>query len=98
MLLELNLGVLNIRIPPESPVFMKGAGGFSGVTMESLFSTIKTESLHHYRFSTREEAKLVVFEYIEVFYNRIRRHSKINNTAPATYAAQFQSTLQQLAA
>lgn len=66
--------------------------------MESFFGTIKTESLHHYRFTTREEAKLVVFEYIEVFYNRIRRHSKINNTAPAIYAAQFQSTSQQLAA
>ena len=66
--------------------------------MESFFGTIKTESLHHYRFTTREEAKLVVFEYIEVFYNRIRRHSKINNIAPATYAAQFHSTLQQLAA
>lgn len=66
--------------------------------MESFFGTIKTESLHHYRFSTREEAKLVVFEYIEVFYNRIGRHTKINNTAPATYAAQFYSTLQQMAA
>jgi transposase InsO family protein len=62
--------------------------------MESFFGSIKTESLHHYRFSSREEAKLVVFEYIEVLYSRIRRHSKINNTAPATYAAQFQSTLQ----
>ena len=65
---------------------------------ESFFGTIKTESLHHYRFSTREEAKLVVFEYIEVFYNRIRRHTKINNTAPAIYAAQPYSTLQQMAA
>lgn len=66
--------------------------------MESFFGTIKTESLHHYRFCTREEARLVIFEYIEVFYNRIRRHSKINNTAPVTYAAQFNSTVQQLAA
>ena len=66
--------------------------------MESFFGTIKTESLHHYRFTTREEARLVVFEYIEVFYNRIRRHTKINNTAPATYAAQFNSTVQQMAA
>ena len=56
------------------------------------------ESLLHYRFTTREEAKLVVFEYIEVFYDRIRRDSKINNIAPATYAAQFHSTVQQRAA
>lgn len=38
--------------------------------MESFFGTIKTESLHHYRFKTRETAKRVSFEYIEVFYNR----------------------------
>ena len=66
--------------------------------MESFFGTIKTASLHHYRFTTREEARLVVIEYIEVFYYRIRRHTKINNTAQATYAAQFHSTVQQLAA
>ena len=32
--------------------------------MESFFGTLKTESLHHYRFATREEAGRVVFEYI----------------------------------
>jgi tripartite-type tricarboxylate transporter receptor subunit TctC len=51
--------------------------------MESFFGTLKTESLHHYRFTTREQARQVVFEYIEVFYNRIRRHAKIGNQVPA---------------
>ena len=54
--------------------------------MESFFGTLKTESLHHYRFATREQARQVVFEYIEVFYNRIRRHAKIGNQAPADFA------------
>jgi putative transposase len=57
--------------------------------MESFFGTIKTESLHHYRFGSHEQARQVVFEYIEVFYNRIRRHAKIGNRAPADCAAQF---------
>jgi putative transposase len=57
--------------------------------MESFFGTLKTESLHHYRFTSREQAKQVVFEYIEVFYNRIRRHAKINNAVPADFARQF---------
>ncbi len=35
--------------------------------MESFFGRLKTESLHHNRFTTREEARRVVFEYIEVF-------------------------------
>ena len=38
------------------------------------FGTLETECLHHYRFKTRESAKRVIFEYIEVFYNRTRRH------------------------
>src|ERR1700729_3382901 len=42
---------------------------------ESFFGSIKTEAIHHYKFKTREEAKHVIFEYIEVFYNRIRIHS-----------------------
>jgi putative transposase len=57
--------------------------------MESFFGTIKTESLHHYRFGRRGQARQVVFEYIEVFYNRIKRHAKIGNPAPADCAAQF---------
>jgi putative transposase len=43
--------------------------------MESFFGTLKNESLHHYRFATREQSRQVVFEYIEVFYNRTRRHA-----------------------
>ncbi len=57
--------------------------------MESFFGTLKTESLHHYRFFNRTEARQVVFEYIEVFYNRIRRHAKINNKIPAGFAKQY---------
>ena len=57
--------------------------------MESFFGTLKTESLHHYRFTTREQARQVVFEYIEVFYNRIRRHAKIGNQVPADFANQY---------
>jgi len=58
--------------------------------MESFFGTLKTDSLHHYRFATRGQARQVVFEYIEVFYNRIRRHAKIGNQAPADFANQQQ--------
>ena len=57
--------------------------------MESFFGTLKNESLHHYRFDTREQARRAVFEYIEVFYNRIRRHAKIGNNSLAEYANSF---------
>ena len=56
--------------------------------METFFGPLKTESLHLYRFATREQAKQVVFEYIEVFCNRIRRHAKICTQIPADFANQ----------
>ena len=75
--------------------------------MESFFGALKTESLHHYRFATREEARRAVFDYIEVFYapqevplgdNQICRHAKINNQSPADWAKQFNEAEIQLAA
>jgi len=52
---------------------------------ESFFHSIKTESIHHHRFKTREEARHVIFEYIEVFYNRVRIHSTNNYLSPVDY-------------
>jgi len=66
--------------------------------MESFFGTHKTERLHHYCFATREQAEQVVFEYIEVFHNRIRRHSKIGNQIPADLVNQFYASRKQSAA
>ena len=42
---------------------------------ESFFKTIKTGMIYDRLFSTRAEAKLAVFEYIEVWYNRQRKHA-----------------------
>ena len=66
--------------------------------MESFFGALKTECLHHYRFASRDHAKQTVFEYIEVSYNRIRRHATIQNHVPADYAHQFYNNEQQIAA
>ena len=52
---------------------------------ESFFHSLKTELTHHCKFKTREEAKNVIFEYIEVFYNRIRIHSANNYLSPFEY-------------
>ena len=41
---------------------------------ESLFQTLKAESVHHEDYCSRTAAKANIFEYIEVFYNRQRRH------------------------
>ena len=54
---------------------------------ESFFHTIKTELINHCRFKTREEAKSEIFEYIEVFYNRIRIHSTNDYLSPIEFEA-----------
>ena len=52
---------------------------------ESFFHTLKMELIYQNKFKTREEAKNVIFEYIEVFYNRIRVHSTNNYCSPVDY-------------
>ena len=50
--------------------------------MESFFGALKTEMVHRTRFRTRREARAALFEYIEIFYNRQRRHSSIGYRPP----------------
>jgi len=52
---------------------------------EAFFKTIKTELIYERFFKTYEEAKTCIFEYIEVFYNKIRRHSSIGNLSPEEF-------------
>ncbi len=53
--------------------------------MESFFASLKKELVHHEDYATREQAKASIFEYIEAFYNRVRRHSSLGYVAPAEY-------------
>ena len=57
--------------------------------MESWFASLKKEQVHLQHYATRAAAKSDIFEYIEVFYNKIRRHSKINNLSPADFERQW---------
>ncbi len=50
--------------------------------MESFFATLKKELVHRQRYQTRREARQSLFEYIEMFYNRVRRHSKLGYLSP----------------
>ncbi len=58
---------------------------------ESFFKTMKTEMVYHHKFATIAEAKLAVFEYIESFYNRKRRHSALGYLTPCQYENQLYS-------
>ena len=52
---------------------------------ESFFHTLKTELTHHINYTTREEAKQSIFEYIETYYNRKRLHSANDYLAPEVF-------------
>ena len=53
--------------------------------MESFFSTLKIERVHRKHYATRDEARADVFDYIERFYNPVRRHSTLGNRSPVVF-------------
>jgi transposase InsO family protein len=66
---------------------MSGTGNcYDNAMMESFFATLKTECADH-RFASRAEARQAIFEFIEVWYNRHRRHSALNYLTPAEFEA-----------
>ena len=67
---------------------VSGTGNcYDNACAESFFHTIKVELIHGERFESREEMRQAVFEYIEVDYNRSRRHSAIGQISPEAFEA-----------
>ena len=62
---------------------------FDNAVAESLFATIKKELIHRQPWPTKAQLRTEVFDYIEVFYNRQRRHSTLGQLAPAQFEAAF---------
>jgi putative transposase len=61
------------------------ANCWDNAPMESFFASLKKELTHGEVYATREGARASVFEYIEVFFNRVRRHSSLGYMSPAEY-------------
>jgi putative transposase len=61
------------------------ANCWDNAPMESFFATLKKELVHDEDYQTREEARASLFEFIEVYYNRIRRHSALGYKSPIEY-------------
>ena len=58
---------------------------YDNAAMESFFATLKAELEHYGRYVTRRQARTEIFEYIEVFYNRQRRHSSLDYLSPLQF-------------
>ena len=60
---------------------------YDNAPVESFFGTLKRELVHQQRYATREQARASIFQFIEVFYNRQRRHSAIGFVSPESFEA-----------
>ena len=60
--------------------------------MESFFASLKKELVHDEDYATRGAATASIFEYIETFYNRVRRHSSLGYVAPAEFERTYNQT------
>ncbi len=58
---------------------------YDNAMIESFFSSLKQELTHHEQFKTLDEARYKVFNYIEVFYNRQRKHSSLGYRSPEQF-------------
>jgi putative transposase len=72
-----------------TPSMSRKGNCYDNAPMESFWGTLKNELVHHRRYATREQARREITEYIELFYNRQRRHSRLGNCSPAAFAQQW---------
>jgi putative transposase len=67
----------------------RGGNCYDNAVTESFFGTLKTELVNETRYATHDEARRSLFEWIEVFYNRQRRHSSLGYLSPEAFEAQI---------
>ena len=65
---------------------------YDNAMAESFFATLETELIDRCSWTSPAQAKAAVFEYIEVFYNRIRRHSSLGNLSPDQFEDRYRSS------
>ena len=74
------------------PSMSRRANCWDNAVAESFFATLKGELVDRQPWPTRAVARLAIFEYLEVFYNRQRRHSTLGYISPAAYEAAYRSS------
>ena len=73
------------------PSMSRRGNCYDNAAVESCFASMKKERVRRRRYRTREEAKADIFDYIEVFYNRQRRHKHLGYRSPVDYEAAFKA-------
>ena len=71
------------------PSMSRKGNCYDNAPMESFWGSLKNEWVHHHRYTSRGQAIASIQEFIEIFYNRQRRHSRLGYLAPAVFAQKF---------
>ena len=71
------------------PSMSRKGNCWDNAPMESFWGTLKTELVHHRRFATRNQARQEITEYIEIFYNRMRRQARLGFLSPAAFTHNY---------
>ncbi len=71
------------------PSMSRRGNCYDNAPMESFWGTLKNELVHHRRYDTRAQTRQEIAKYIELFYNRQRRHSRLGNRSPPAFAQQW---------
>jgi transposase InsO family protein len=78
-----------VRIALKRPFAEPQGQLLDNAVAESFFATLKTELVYLRRFATKAEAREAIFEFIETFYNRERRHSTLGFLSPVEFERRF---------
>ena len=74
------------------PSMSRRGNCYDNAAVESFLGSLKKEKIRRHIFKTRELARAEIFDYIEVFYNRARRHHHLGNISPEAYEQQMAKT------
>jgi putative transposase len=69
----------------SSPSISRSGNCWDNTVAESFFSSLKSELLKKRIYPTRAQVRLEIFEYIEEFYNRLRRHKHLSQLSPMVF-------------
>lgn len=91
-------GFRQILTPIEAKQSMSRKGNcWDNAVVESFFHTLKTRLTHHRRYSTMEELNRDIYWYIEIYYNRVRKHSANNWLTPEQMESNYYNTIKIIA-
>ena len=89
---------LALKVAGMVPSMSRAGNCYDNATMESFWSSFKVESgLDKTILDTRSQAHLAVFDYIETFYNPVRRHSSLGMISPVAYEKKHQKNISKAA-